>query len=641
MPSLPATHSEPGIVIVRAHPGVQRWSLLDTMRKEGTAAGRPSWIVSCSMDRDGVWSGLNSWLRVMLPDLAARAPDLLRRHDQELTTILPVLRRSLPNSRLTLTDLASRHERVRNYAMDRAYRFGHGVIDLLLAWRERESTPPWRLVCDDYDQASVLVRTFMRDLLRRAGARLELELVLAVAPECPQALLDELPTGVPRHVVACDFAEPAPTPMDLAAAAQQVAALDRAASGNQLEMEIALPELIRLWTLVGNHERALYWQALAMGLLNHYGFYEDARRYVPVVRANIDLLVRHDPMFTRWSLVGSMLSCLIALGRADEALELVTVEALGRCDEPRDRARVLYVLAMLHGRFLPAKNLPLAEEYIGRALAEVTEQGLPDANERDFLRVFLTNGLAFIRHRQGRSAEAVELCDRGFKHLQVTLPAEHHRLHRSVLMYNIAQVHASTGATDKALAAFDAAIEMDPNYSEYHNERACVLMNAGRHAEALMAFETAIRLSAPYPEVWANLGQCHRQQDDLGAALAALGRALDLNPRLLLARVARADCHDRLGQAGAALADYDAALDTDPTHVAARANRAILRFEAGDVAGALTDLDTAIELDPRQPQLYANRAAAQRARGRLDLEERDLATSRRLADSLAPATVAP
>jgi tetratricopeptide (TPR) repeat protein len=619
----------PQVVVVRGFAGVERAAYLTHLVEEAAQQGQPAWLVACD-GRRGVWSGLNTWLEALLPELREHAPDLLQRHDQELTTILPSLRRTLPNSRLSLTDLASRHERVRNYAQDRAHRFGHGVIDLLLAWRARAGNAPWRLVCDDYDEASALVRVFVRELLRRAGAELKLELCVAVAPSCPAGLLDELPQDARCALVELDGAPAPERSVDAACAAREAEALDQATRGNQLEMELALPRLIQLWTLVGNVERATYWHALAMGLLNHYGFYEDARRHLPVVRANIDLLVRHDAMFTRWSLVGSMLSCLIALGQAEEALALVHAEALGRCDEPRDKARVLYVLAMLHARFLPTKNLPLAEHYIAAALDEVTPEGIGEANERDFLRVFLTNGLAFIRHRQGRSAEAIELCDGGFKHLQVALPAEHHRLHRSVLMYNIAQVHASTGAPEKALVAFDAAIEMDPNYSEYHNERACVLMNMGRHAAALAAFDVAIRTSAPYAEVWANLGQCQRQLNDLRAAVTAFDRALDLNPRLLLARIARADCHDQLGHGKLARADYDVALEVDPNHVAARVNRGILRFEAGDVAGAIADLDVAIAGNPRQPELYRNRAAAYRAQGRLELAERDLEVSRHL-----------
>jgi len=117
-----------------------------------------------------------------------------------------------------------------------------------------------------------------------------------------------------------------------------------------------------------------------------------------------------------------------------------------------------------------------------------------------------------IRNFQRRPEEAIELCRSGFAYLNENLDANEHRLHRSILLYNIAQVYAATGAHEEALEYYAGTIEMDPNYSEYYNDRANVLLQMDRLEEAKADYLQAIELSPPYFEVFTNLGQCYRRR---------------------------------------------------------------------------------------------------------------------------------
>jgi len=151
---------------------------------------------------------------------------------------------------------------------------------------------------------------------------------------------------------------------------------------------------------------------------------------------------------------------------------------------------------------------------------------------------------------------------------------------------------------------------MDPNYSEYHNERGSVYLQMGRFDEAIADYRKAIEVSPPYPEAWTNLGQCYRRMGRFPDAAEAYSRALDLDPHFRLALVGRADSFVRLERWSPALADYDTLLAINPKQPLVLANRAAVLGQLGQLEKAVTDLSSALGLAPQEAVLYQNRASA-------------------------------
>jgi len=326
--------------------------------------------------------------------------------------------------------------------------------------------------------------------------------------------------------------------------------------------------------------------------------------------------------------VNALYFCYVPLGRADAALGLME-RAVTVVDDRAALPRLYYLLSMLHARFLSTIDLDRADGYLEAGLSLLEQADMPEG-ERHFLTVFLMNGLALVRLRQRRVDEALALCREGVERLDQHLDPEHHSLHRSVLLFNIAQVHAQIGPYEDAVDYFTRAMEMDPNYSEYYNDRGSVLLKMDRLEEAERDYLRAIELSPPYPEVCTNLGQCYRAMDRMADARQAYSRALDLDPTSTLALVGRAEAAAGLGQAEAALADYDRALELEPAQPAVLASRAIVHYEAGRLDRALSDLDAAVALAPDLADLYQNRAVALRALGWAPEAARDLQAYLRL-----------
>ena len=52
---------------------------------------------------------------------------------------------------------------------------------------------------------------------------------------------------------------------------------------------------------------------------------------------------------------------------------------------------------------------------------------------------------------------------------------------------------------------FEAALRLQPNYAEGHNNLGAAFYHAGRIAEAIREFETALRLKPGYPDARGNL----------------------------------------------------------------------------------------------------------------------------------------
>ncbi|WP_161978391.1 tetratricopeptide repeat protein [Sphingomonas oligophenolica] len=570
----------------------------------------------------GAWAGVEQLIEMAWHDLRARGRvDLLARNEYALHMVLRRHRDAIPIRYASLTDLAAGVERTRNFPLDRAYRIGHALVDLILAWRvDTGEAARWTIVAQRFDEAQNLATRFFHELARR-GAAIGIDVLAQTAGGTAWL-------GAPDRAVPAELARQATVDLpdhDLATAAQ--ALRDH-------------PDLLSQMMLVDRHGPAILAMhdanrddllaartALRMiCLFNHFGYYHESAGFVDRVLPYFDAIVGDDED-SRWNYLGNIYQGLVMTGRADEARGIVEARAAAQLSRPELRAKMHYLLAMAHLRYADAPDLAATEQHLDAALADLARaRGTIPESDDAFLTVFIENGLAFLRVRQGRRDEALALCQHGYRRLTETLGEDKHRLHRSVLQYNSAQVCTMLGQLDLALEFYARAIEMDPYYSEYYNEVGNVLQRQERYDEALAAYASADRYSAPYPELFHNRGVCEARLDAWDAAAASLTRSLDLDPDQPDVLVLRAEAAETLGREDAALADLDAALAIDRDLVAARVNRAVIRYRRADYAAALADMDVVVALDD-DPDHRDNRGAIHRAMGNAALADRERAAA--------------
>lgn len=598
----------PAVLVAEAPAGAFRTKWLEDHLEEYARNGARTFLLACDFERGGPWAGVTGFFSELFTEIQYDRPDLIEPHGFELAYILPSLRRSLKVRNPNLTDMAPSSEKTRNYPADRAVRNIHGLIDLLDEWKGAVCpATPWVIACDALDEAGAMGSLFFRELLRRRAKRLNIRLLASASPGNGESVCKSFDPSLSRGLVAIRLEGQHPAPVNDVQAAALAAELEERIGDDELERQASLPLLNHLWKAARRPDKLLQCQFQALETYNTQGLYADAIRYGDGL---LDLASRQAPGDDglRWLIFQKLLMSHIGLEDLDTSLRLAEEVGLPLAEKNANRKNQLfYLMAIFYARFKKPRDLPKGEEYLQLSLAALAESDLPEG-ERHFRYVFNRNGLAMIRNFQRRPQEAIELCRNGFAYLNDHLAADEHRLHRSILLYNIAQVYAAIGMHAEALQYYSATIAQDPNYSEYHNERASVLLQLDRLEEAEADYLRAIELSPPYFEVFTNLGQCYRRMGLMEKAIQQYSRALDLEPGHLLGRLGRAKAYEEAGERAAAIDDYSAVLALDSSLWEAFGNRGALLYEAGRLHEALADFDAAIKLRPLLSELHENRA---------------------------------
>jgi len=613
-----AMKQEPAFFILEASEESARTSLLEQHAKSLAGPGARTFLNDCAFETGGPWAGVNTFFAAIFPEIESERPDLVEKHIVELVYVLPHQRRRYTVKHRNLTDLAPREERSRFFAADRAYRVLQGLIDLIQKWKgEKDADVPWVIACDSYDRASIMSRTFFKELSRRLGTQLHITLVLGVTPGAAQKVQSFFPSHLTSIVVTLNAPAISRQSIEPTEAERQASSLEASIAGDRIEMQCNLAQLLRLWGLSGRKDKLLEYRHFGLETYNTLGLYEDALYYGTGL---LDLALEVAPSEERliWSIIVKMMMCYMGLGNADVGIEFAET-AVKNIPATRHlwRAQFFYLVAMFYARYSKPRNLTRGEEYLELALQELEAGELPE-DLRHFETVFNRNGLAMIRSFEKRHEEAIDLCKTGLARLNEHLAADKHMLHRSILIYNIAQVYSSMGETAEAIQYYSEAIAMDPNYSEYYNERGNLYMREGRLDEALADYLRAVELSSPYYEVFTNLGQCQRKMGAMQDAVAAYTRSLELEPLHTLALLGRAQANEALGNQTEAIRDYTAALDQDPAQWDAIASRGVLYYEMGLLEESLRDIEAASLLNPNNADLHENRAIVLNDLGRYD-----------------------
>ena len=141
---------------------------------------------------------------------------------------------------------------------------------------------------------------------------------------------------------------------------------------------------------------------------------------------------------------------------------------------------------------------------------------------------------------------------------------------------------ATTERLDEGLPLLDRSVEAAPRNAAFLDNRAQVLMRAGRDGEARRDLARAAQLDPRSLPAWLHYSQVLRRLGERDAALAAIGRAL--------------------------------AIEAD--HPASRYHEGLLRLEAGDFIAAEASLKRVLEREPRHVPALVNLGVALRETGR-------------------------
>ena len=612
--------------------------------------------------------------------LVAADTDLetLARHDIEVLTVAPELRAVVPNERETLTSAATPEERTRYYPPSRTRRIAHGIVELM--GEVFASRGPHSLVIEQVGAADPTDLEWLAIALRRIDSH---DLCIVVCT--PGDIEDEaLAVALTRHAArvsadqdrfalaheAATFGQPddademarqfiasecTSDDQRLSAGYQLLPAERRAAMHDARADELATRDemTLRVGAIPFHREHganprndgaAALLTALEYCMLQ--GFYPAVIDLARRSYAVLDWATRPEDC---WLVTAKITLALAALGRPDDALARYD-DACAQSALPKVHLRAAYGRAMLYTRYYQGERRDQAKAKAWINCAIALSSLSPDPAQRAFNLSFNENALALIEMHLGNPEKALKLITANLQHLDEDLTEDGQVLHRSVMLYNRAQLLDRYGDPAEALVEYTKLINADPHQSEYYLQRAAVRRRLEDVTGARDDYAEAIRLSPPYPEPHQQRAELALAIGDIRGALDDLGYVLELAPEAIDARVIRAglllevgavdDAADDVakgleidpehaelhliramlarqgGDAVVAHEAFTAALAGDPTLTAGWSNRAVLWYEQGEFQRAIDDLTRALELDD-DPDIRENRAIAYTAAGQL------------------------
>ncbi len=608
----------------------------------------------------GPYTAAGTLLEALLPHALQRYPDLVRAHDIEVLSAAPDLCEQVPATRETLTSLAVPEERTRFYSRMRTLRIAHGLCEFLQELLAQQGNEPRSLVIEYADFADPTDAEWLAVCLRRINPRsLTLVICTAAVPESETlapALHDytELVTGQSAddtatlleeadvHRLATAFVDgdgisDEPT---LVLAYQQLDLDERAALHDARAQwwEMQSTWAAKLGPIPYHREHGsdpagagLVALQAAVGYCIDRGFYDANVEFGERGQAVADKAANN----AQWIVFATKsTTALAALGRPDE-VESLFEQVRARTTNPDYHMMASYATSMIHTRHLAEgqRDHLRAKALINQAIAFASL--VRDPSRAAMAMVFHQNALALIEVHLKNLPEALRLVTEGLARLDRELGPDEQRLHRSVLVYNRAQVLAGMGRLEESLADYTAVIALDPNYPEYYLDRGNLLRKLGRDDQALADYETAIRLSPPFPEIYYNRADIFLSAGDIETGMAGLDYVLELEPTFIDAYINRAGQYVSLGDYQAAARDVAAGRALDPTNPHLLCLLGQLHSQKGELAEATTAYSQALAQDETIQAAWAGRAAIAFDQGDLDAAIRDLTHAVELSDDAA------
>jgi tetratricopeptide (TPR) repeat protein len=149
-----------------------------------------------------------------------------------------------------------------------------------------------------------------------------------------------------------------------------------------------------------------------------------------------------------------------------------------------------------------------------------------------------------------------------------------------------------------ALADFNEAIKLRPNFERALEARAGVYVGQGKFDLAIADLNKAISLDPKSSVAYNNRGLAHLGKKDVPKAIADLTKAIELDPKDPTSYATRATAYATSGEDTKALADLDRAIAMDPKQVVALFNRGTIKVKQGDKSAAKADFDAVLKLVP-------------------------------------------
>jgi CHAT domain-containing protein/tetratricopeptide (TPR) repeat protein len=166
---------------------------------------------------------------------------------------------------------------------------------------------------------------------------------------------------------------------------------------------------------------------------------------------------------------------------------------------------------------------------------------------------------------------------------------------------------AKTGDLLGAIASYDQAIELEPEFSEYWFNRGLTLFHLERFDEAIASYQTATQLKPDFYKAWYNRGGTLGELGYFEEAIASFDQAIEIKPDYQEAWSSKGLALLKLGWLPEAISSYDQALHLEPEDQENWYHRGIALAVGEQFAEAIISYDRAIEINPEYHEVWIDR----------------------------------
>ena len=188
---------------------------------------------------------------------------------------------------------------------------------------------------------------------------------------------------------------------------------------------------------------------------------------------------------------------------------------------------------------------------------------------------------------------------------------------RAYALANRGDAEKVLGSAQEAIAAYDAAIRLTPDFAAVYAKRGSIKYNLEYYTGSIKDYDAAIGMGLDYATVYVNRGVAKRNLRDYKEAIKDYNTAIRLDPENVEAYINRGNARSDLGTYETAIEDYNMAIRLKPKGILlplAYVRRAGAKSDSGDNNGAVKDYDGAVRLKPNSLGIltvaYLNRGGA-------------------------------
>lgn len=162
--------------------------------------------------------------------------------------------------------------------------------------------------------------------------------------------------------------------------------------------------------------------------------------------------------------------------------------------------------------------------------------------------------------------------------------------------FNLARDLQLQGDFDGALAHYNAAIEINPQYENAYQQRGILFRFLGQPQNAIADYDQVIALNPQNAEVYHLRGLTHGTLGDWDQAFSDYGQSINLNSQNPDVFASRAAAYMISGQIEATLTDLNQAIALGSQEGFIYFTRGVILANMGDFEQAITDTETALAL---------------------------------------------